>query len=748
MRYFVIILYLGKILFMIYSTLIIAKFDIISQKQYLWEGERTMKEKVFSLKTAAGCRRLLTLLFAIIMVSSCIAQMISSSVGKIKIESIQIDPRGAELSGDLYYPAGTTDEDSYPAVILAPGAGVIKEQMRGFAEELALRGYVVLNLNPYGSGLSETPVYNENDMGVLEYNIFATPLGVLDAVNYMRTVEFVDANRIGLSGHSQGSRRCGYAALMDCGYYTFNDVLLIMLNESFGLDISADDINTSADTIAQQRLSAAELTLYEQLKESYRQDYDHMVKSICLIGSTAQFCNPTAVVEVAGNEVTRTCKMNQCVINGNYDFGYLGFNNDPATKVAWYIPETEDIVNEAYYALDDLTGTSQIVGMFRQDTILSNTALKEAIANRSLRVVMTTPETHSKNFFSTQTTARVIDYFNQTLDNNASKVSTGKGEMVFMWREFMNLIALLAMVAMVLPVTGMLTLNAKYSACVENNTLAAFKEPKKYIFPLLFCLTVVTGFLSVYFVNANKNIFSFKTTPAFPGMITVWTTPNLLAWLTVFSIALVIVYLALTRDIASFVDFVKSNFRIGLGNILRGIGAAAGFIAVGYIALGIIEYFFQQDFHYWMAVFSQLKASHWMYVLSHALLCLPFFFIISLGVNYLSNVTLSGKSTLVDTVLTVVSNSLGLWLCCLVNIIMAYGGLKTDDLFSSFILSYGTLLVVPINCFILRMTYKQTRNIWVGIIACSLLAGWLMISVSGFNGSYVPTTWMSVFLGT
>lgn len=703
--------------------------------------------KFFALNTKAGCRRFMAILFVIVLISSCCAQLISSNAGKIKIESIQIDPRGAELSGDLYYPAGTTDEDSYPAVIFAPGAGVVKEQMRGFAEEMARRGYVVLNLNPYGSGLSETPVYNENDMGVSEYDIFATPLGVLDAVNYLRTVEFVDASRIGLSGHSQGSRRTGYAALMDCGYYTFNDVLLIMLNENFGEDISAEDVDRSADEIAAERLSDEELSLYEQLKESRKADYDHMVKSLCLIGSTAQYCNPTAVVNVAGNEVTRTCKVNECVINGNYDYSYVGFNNDPTTKEAWYIPESDDIVNEAYYALDDNLGSSQIVGTFRQDTILSDEALKDAIDNRCLRVVMTTPETHSKNFFSTQTTARVIDYFNQTLDNNASKVSTSKSEIIFMWREFLNLIAMLAMIAMILPITAMLTLTPKYEKCIAANTLAPFKEPKKFVPPLNAILTIIFGFLAIYFVNGNKNLFSFKTTPAFPAMITVWTTPNLLAWLALFTIVLVVIYLVLTRDVGSFVDYLKSNFRIGIGNILRGVATGVVFIAVGYGMLGIIEYFFQQDFQFWMATFPLLKANHWMYVLSHALLCLPFFFIISLGLNYLSNVTLAGKSPVVDTIITVIVNSAGLWICCLVNIILAYGGLKTDNLFSSFILSYGTLLLVPFNCFIMRTTYKRTRNIWVGIIACSLLAAWLMIGISGFNGSYVPTTWMSVFLG-
>ena len=76
----------------------------------------------------------LKLLLVIIFVASFIAAMISSNAGKIKIESVQIDVRGAELSADLYYPAETSDVDKYPAVIVVQGAGVVKENMRSFAE--------------------------------------------------------------------------------------------------------------------------------------------------------------------------------------------------------------------------------------------------------------------------------------------------------------------------------------------------------------------------------------------------------------------------------------------------------------------------------------------------------------------------------------------------------------------------------------------------------------------------------------
>lgn len=701
-----------------------------------------MKRK-FSLQTAESCNRWLVILLCIILVCSLLAQLISSKGGSIKIERIMIDPRGAELSGDLYYPSGTTDEDSYPAVILAPGAGVVKENMRGFAEELARRGYVVFNLNPYGSGLSETPVYNENDMGILKYDIFATPLGVLDAVNYLRTVEFVDAARIGLSGHSQGSRRTGYAGLMDCGYYTFNDIQLILLNETFGQEISAEDVELDANAVAEERLTPEELAIFFKLSEEYKASYDNMVRSLCLIGSQAQYCNPTAVVSVAGNEVTRTCKVNECVINGQYDYSYLGFNNAPETKEAWYIDPAEDIINEAYYSIDDMTSSSKVVGMFRQDSINNNQSLKEAIENRTLRIVMQTRETHSKNFFSPQTTARVIDYFNQTLNNNPDKLSTAKSEIVFVWRELLNFIAMLAMVAFIIPLLAKLKQNEKFNVGV----LAENKEIPPYVGTVIIVLTIVFGFLAIYFTNGGKTLITFKTNLAFPLMITGWTTPKILTWLALASVVLVAIYVAITRDLGSIGDFFKSNFKIGIGSILRAAGSAVVFIALGYLALSISEYFFGQDFRFWMTAFAELKANQWMYVFNYAVLMIPFFFVISVGMNYLSNKTLAGKSEGADILITVVVNSLGLWLCCFVNYALAYWGLKTDNLFSSFILSYGAMLLVPINNYIIRKSYKATNSVWFGTIACSILAAWHMVSVSGMNGSYIPTTWLSNFLG-
>ena len=117
--------------------------------------------KKLSLKTKEGCWRLLAIFLAVILLSSFAARMISSDAGEIKISRVTYDSRGATVDADLYYPAGTSDKDKLPAVLVAHGGGVAKGVVQGIAEELARRGFVVLNVDAYGAGLSEEPLYDD-----------------------------------------------------------------------------------------------------------------------------------------------------------------------------------------------------------------------------------------------------------------------------------------------------------------------------------------------------------------------------------------------------------------------------------------------------------------------------------------------------------------------------------------------------------------------------------------------------------
>lgn len=126
-----------------------------------------MTSTKFSLKTVDGCRRLLFLFLALIFVFGFIGAIISSDGGKVKMSSLTIDSRGAEIRIDQYVPAGVSDSDKLPCILLAHGRGTNRGALRGIAEEFARRGFVVLNVDGYGQGMSEQPVSDEMAMGRL-----------------------------------------------------------------------------------------------------------------------------------------------------------------------------------------------------------------------------------------------------------------------------------------------------------------------------------------------------------------------------------------------------------------------------------------------------------------------------------------------------------------------------------------------------------------------------------------------------
>ena len=98
---------------------------------------------------------------------------------------------GQLLAGYLYLPPGVTAQHPAPAVLAVHGYINTRETQDGFAIELARRGIVVLAIDQRGHGHSAPPA-------------FAAGFGGPDALAWLRRQPQVDANRIGLIGHSMG----------------------------------------------------------------------------------------------------------------------------------------------------------------------------------------------------------------------------------------------------------------------------------------------------------------------------------------------------------------------------------------------------------------------------------------------------------------------------------------------------------------------------------------------------------------
>ena len=135
---------------------------------------------------------ILLLLLIVFSGSAYAAAWLDTDMGNISKEEVTITGPGYNIRGTLYAPKGLTGKT--PAIALAHGISNSKEVLSGVALELARNGYVALTIDEKGHG--------ESDPGV---GVTDPTLGLGSAVAYLASLHYVDANRIGVGGHSMGA---------------------------------------------------------------------------------------------------------------------------------------------------------------------------------------------------------------------------------------------------------------------------------------------------------------------------------------------------------------------------------------------------------------------------------------------------------------------------------------------------------------------------------------------------------------
>ena len=162
--------------------------------------------------------QLLLLALVIVLVGSLIAYSAQTSGGTITVRDVRFaGTNGTMMSGLLYIPNGVTNENPAPGVLAIHGYINSRETQDGFAIEFARRGYVTLALDQTGHGYSEPPA-------------FANGFGGPDGLAYLRTLDIVDKDNIGISGHSMG----GWAVAVAAGVYPDDYKSIILEGSSTG----------------------------------------------------------------------------------------------------------------------------------------------------------------------------------------------------------------------------------------------------------------------------------------------------------------------------------------------------------------------------------------------------------------------------------------------------------------------------------------------------------------------------------
>jgi pimeloyl-ACP methyl ester carboxylesterase len=134
----------------------------------------------------------LAIIGVILILAGGVLAWLTQTSGGIQIRDVRFTgAKGNTMSALLYVPPNATPQLPAPGILAVHGYINSRETQDGFAIEFARRGYVVLALDQTGHGYSDGPA-------------FANGFGGPDGLAYLRSLDFVDKNNIGLEGHSMG----------------------------------------------------------------------------------------------------------------------------------------------------------------------------------------------------------------------------------------------------------------------------------------------------------------------------------------------------------------------------------------------------------------------------------------------------------------------------------------------------------------------------------------------------------------
>jgi fermentation-respiration switch protein FrsA (DUF1100 family) len=115
------------------------------------------------------------------------------------VRPVTFQNNNLKMAGNVYLPPGFDKNKKYPAIVVVHPGGGVKEQTAGlYAQKLAENGFITLAFDASYQGASEgEPRFLDNPMNRVG--------DIFSAVDYLITLPYVDANRIGGLGICAGS---------------------------------------------------------------------------------------------------------------------------------------------------------------------------------------------------------------------------------------------------------------------------------------------------------------------------------------------------------------------------------------------------------------------------------------------------------------------------------------------------------------------------------------------------------------
>jgi len=152
---------------------------------------------------------ILVLCLLILVGAVVVAWLVQRDFGRVEVTNVTYpNYNGIPIRAKLLRPVEATVQEPLPGVIYIHGYQNNRETSDAYCVELARRGLVTLCIDAIGRGNSGIP----NDPDDPEFD---QTYGGQTSLEYLKSLPFVDADRVGMMGHSLGAEMAYIVALAD-----------------------------------------------------------------------------------------------------------------------------------------------------------------------------------------------------------------------------------------------------------------------------------------------------------------------------------------------------------------------------------------------------------------------------------------------------------------------------------------------------------------------------------------------------
>lgn len=623
-----------------------------------------MKDTKWAVKMICIC-------LVLVLISCVGASILQTDGGKVEVTDFSIPTdNGKWISGTLFRPVGASADNKVPLVISSHGYLNNNEMQDITGIELSRRGIAVITMDAYFHGDSSASQYNYSDSSVAE------GMGMIALVEHATSLlDYVDADKIGITGHSMG----GGITWNVARYYGRQYMAAIeaaQLPESDG----------GAEITAEEQAAADKINKIE-----------------------AAF--PVSQIRASTEEAMAEIHCNFGANFGFYDEGaYRCINGDGDLHDA---PEAMILINSVLPDDAKMTSTIEIGKMYGD------------ASTDTLRVVYNPHEIHPWQHFSRESAGHMVEFFTTAFEmNNPIPVNNQR----WFAKELFNLIGLVASFLFIIPCAVML-LELPFFAGLKQPVppaLPALTDKKsKMIFWGSWVLSWVISWLS--FIPIGKlDQYIWPEITARSGFSNIFPQPTtnfILLW-AVFNGIVGILLFVLSYQLRGKKNGVSPEMwgiKINVQDFLKTLLLAVCIFAAFYGLVEFADYFFLTDYRIWTLDIRAFEADKIAIAIPYWLLFFIFYAANSISINSSSRV--EGQKEWFNVMMCGIGNIMG---------VVVLNTIQYGTVFSTGVPHWQAdwlrpLVLLPlivqlfVAAYIARGLFKRTGKVWLGAMVNTLI---------------------------